>query len=500
MQKMLTLDNLYQFFVEQGKSFDFNSRNGDMPIAVQVPSVFEIADDDMRGMLVCKVKTCHTDLNRNQSFISKESMEKAMPTLKYRPVLAYIHQLDDGTYDFYSHNFEITQDEDGNAKRVYQEAQVGAFMDIEPVFEESDDKTYVVAYAAIPEEYTEAANIIRRKNGTKVSAELVIDEMSYNAKEKYLELKDFYFGGVTLLGCNTDGEEIQEGMAGSRLDIADFQCKTDDYKIQDRLLEILNRLDTALLSFNKLDSEKGGLDAVVEEKETVVVEEETPVVAEEEVIIESDVITEEESTEAEVEAERFIQINEDGDVHISYDISHEELRSALYQLLAGFEDGYWIVSTHDKYVIVQSASNGWFYRQNYLETDTVITLDGEMERVYAEFLTPDEKTQIDTMREEYVALKQFKADYDAAQEKASKDAIFGRKCYDEIRESDDFKNLIEHATEYAVEDIEVKCDLMFAAYAKSVQYKEDDDTKEQSVVLNFAQTESKPAAYAGLFD
>ena len=38
-----------------------------------------------------------------------------MPTLKYRPVLAYIHQLDDGTYDFYAHNMEIEEDENGDS-------------------------------------------------------------------------------------------------------------------------------------------------------------------------------------------------------------------------------------------------------------------------------------------------------------------------------------------------------------------------------------------------
>lgn len=485
MQKMLTLDNLYQFFLERGKNVDFNSHDGDLPVAVQIPSVFEIAEDDMRGMLVCKVKTCHTDLNRNRSFISKENMEKAMPTIKYRPVLAYIHQLEDGTYDFYSHNFEVVKDGDGNEKRVYHEKQVGAFMDIDPVFEEDaeNDKTYVVAYAAIPEEYTEAANIIRRKNGTKVSAELVIEEMSYNAKEQYLELKDFYFGGVTLLGADDVGTQIQEGMEGSRLDIADFQCQKLDYEVQDKLLEILNKLDTTLLSFNKLDSEKGGCDSVEENKVEVVEEnfavEENPTVVEES----AEVVT-----------------DEDNDAHIQYDISHDDIRASLHHLLSTDESWYWIVEVYDDYAIIQDPNEGIMYKQRYVHDDESVLLDGAMERVYAEFLTKTEKEQLDAMREEYVALKQFKSDYDAAQEKANKDAVFGRKCYNDIRESDDFKSLVEHAAEYSVDDIEIKCDLMFAAYAKSIAHADEDDVQERNVVLNFAQEENKPTAYAGLFD
>ena len=224
MHKILTLDNLYQFFVEQNKSVNFSSKENGNPIVVSMPANFEISENDMPGMLKLKLKVCHIDTNRNGSHISKENMEKAMPTLKYRPILAYIHQLDDGTYDFYAHNMEIVEDENGEEKINYIEKQVGCFTTDNPYLEydKDNDKTYVNAYAVIPEEYTEAANIIRRKNGTKVSCELVIDELSYNAKEKYLDLTSFYFGGCTLLGCDENGNEIGEGMLGSRADIADF--------------------------------------------------------------------------------------------------------------------------------------------------------------------------------------------------------------------------------------------------------------------------------------
>ena len=55
-----------------------------------------------------------------------------------------------------------------------------------------------------------------------MSTELVINELSYNAKEKYLDLTDFYFGATTLLGKDDEGREIGEGMLGARADITDF--------------------------------------------------------------------------------------------------------------------------------------------------------------------------------------------------------------------------------------------------------------------------------------
>ena len=119
MHKILTLDNLYQFFVEQNKSVNFSSKEKGQPIVVSTPANFEVSDNDMPGMLKLKFKVCHTETNRNGSHISKENMEAAMPTLRYRPVLAYIHQLDDGTYDFYAHNITIEEDENGDEKIVY---------------------------------------------------------------------------------------------------------------------------------------------------------------------------------------------------------------------------------------------------------------------------------------------------------------------------------------------------------------------------------------------
>ena len=101
---MLTLDNLYQFFVEQNKSVTFSAQETGKPIVVRTQGVFEASDVDMPGMMKLKLKVCHTELNRNGSYISEDNMKKAMPTLKYRPILAHIHTLPDGTEDFYAHN------------------------------------------------------------------------------------------------------------------------------------------------------------------------------------------------------------------------------------------------------------------------------------------------------------------------------------------------------------------------------------------------------------
>ena len=567
MHKILTLDNLYQFFVEQNKSVNFSSKENGNPIVVSMPANFEISENDMPGMLKLKLKVCHIDTNRNGSHISKENMEKAMPTLKYRPILAYIHQLDDGTYDFYAHNMEIVEDENGEEKINYIEKQVGCFTTDEPYLEydKDNDKTYVNAYAVIPEEYTEAANIIRRKNGTKVSCELVIDELSYNAKEKYLDLTSFYFGGCTLLGCDENGNEIGEGMIGSRADIADFCHKKPVFDYQEKLVEMLDKLNNTLSNFNKNNTEEGvreemshfdellekygfavdeldfdyenmsdeELDSAFEDfkcRKKKCEEEDSDVDGSEEGNSEESGSEDGTSEEGSSEEENPKDGNDDeeepedgadtGDEakknsenfvkNFKVEISHEDIRYALYNLIAEYEESdnewYGIYAVYDDYFVMQGWCNGKFYKQGYSIDGENVSLDGERTELFQMLLTESEKLAVDKLRGDYAELeakynelKTFKDNYDAAEIKAKKDSIFADEAYNDIRESDDFKALMNDAENYSVEEIQNKCDLLFAANEKKVKFAANKN-KPHSISFNFSKKEDKKAsAYGNLF-
>ena len=558
MHKILTLDNLYQFFVEQNKSVNFSSKENGNPIVVSMPANFEISENDMPGMLKLKLKVCHIDTNRNGSHISKENMEKAMPTLKYRPILAYIHQLDDGTYDFYAHNMEIVEDENGEEKINYIEKQVGCFTTDEPYLEydKDNDKTYVNAYAVIPEEYTEAANIIRRKNGTKVSCELVIDELSYNAKEKYLDLTSFYFGGCTLLGCDENGNEIGEGMLGSRADIADFCHKKPVFDYQEKLVEMLDKINNTLSNFNKNNTEEGVREEMSHfdellEKYGFTVEEldfDYENMSDEELDIafedfkcrkkkceeeEQDVDSEdfkcrkkkcdEEDSDGDDSEEEDDNDEEDDDgddeskknsenfvKNFKVEISHEDIRYALYNLIAEYEESdnewYGIYAVYDDYFVMQGWCNGKFYKQGYSIDGENVSLDGERTELFQMLLTESEKLAVDKLRGDYAELeakynelKTFKDNYDAAEIKAKKDSIFADEAYNDIRESDDFKSLMNDAEKYSVEEIQNKCDLLFAANEKKIKFAANKN-KPHSISFNFSKKEDKKtSAYGNLF-
>lgn len=264
-KKYFTIEDLIRF-CEQKKMYNFSSKESGKPIVIQAVQDFSSADveETSDNKLYAKVRVCHTLLNRNGSYISEDSMKAAMPSLKYSPLLANIHQLDDGTWDFHSHDYHIEKDEDGTENVIYDEKQVGTFTADEPYLEydKDMDKTYVVARVAIPESYTRCADIIREKNGTKVSCELIIYECSYNAKEKYLQLDNFEFAGCTCLGSEKDGTPIGEGMLGSKITLEDFSEENNSLiKFNEKMVELqarLEKLETACFDNKKNNSKEGG--------------------------------------------------------------------------------------------------------------------------------------------------------------------------------------------------------------------------------------------------
>lgn len=561
--KILTLDNLYQFFVKQNKTVNFSSKDAGKPIVVTTNGFFETNETDMPEMLKLELKVCHTDTNRNGSHISTENMEKAMPTLKYRPILAYIHELEDGTKDFYAHNIEFVENEDGEAQIIYIEKQVGCFTADEPwlKYDKENDKTYVHAYAVIPEGYTEAADIIRRKGGTKVSCELIINELSYNAKEKYLDLIDFIFGGCTLLGVDEEGNEIGEGMLGARADITDFCHKEPVYTFQDKMIEVLDRLNATLSNFNKNSEEKGGVkmnkfeellakygktaqditfeteglsDEQLEAKFKDTFEDgdsesdDEPIATEEEACgkkkkkcseegddDDSDEDDEPVATEEEAcgKKKKKCSIDESGNMSVSFEISHEDIRGALYNLLGVYEEEdnewYWISNVYDDYFIFENWDGNKLYKQSYSIDGDNVALSGDRQEVFKMILTESEKLAIEKMREDYAALeakynelKTFKDNYDAAELKAKKDAIFARSEYSVLTEDEAFKTLIADAEKYSVDEVEAKAKAIFADYiikTGTFSAKDDGEKKPKVLGFNFNKKETKSGPYGNLF-
>ena len=268
IKKLLTLEDLAKFCKEQNFS-NFSSKDTGYQLSVQVPANFEVDGNTYQDntLLFGKVKVFHIGPNRNGSSVTKNAAEKALSTIAYKPLLANFCEVD-GVKDFTSHDMELN--DDGSV--TYVEHQIGCFTADTPViqYDETTEKEFVFAKVAIPREYTDACDIIERKNGTKVSVELLVNEMNYSAKDDILELTDIIVQGCTCLGTNPEtGDSVEEGMQGARLDIVDFSVNNNSIveksnnELNSKMFEILEKLNDTISNFNIQNfNQEGGENAM----------------------------------------------------------------------------------------------------------------------------------------------------------------------------------------------------------------------------------------------
>lgn len=561
---LLTIDDLVKFCEEQ-KFAKFSSNETGYKLAVKVPTTFESedsVDENHRGMKKVKIKIFHTGVNRNKSRVSKESAERAMKTIPDRPVLAAIHQLDDGSWDFEGHEMKTVRNEEtGEDETVYIESQVGSFSS-EPAFWEHDDKLdkdFVCAYAYIAEDYTRTTSILEEKNGTKNSCELVIEELSYDAKEKVLDLDDFYLNASTFLGSRDDGTEIGEGMEGSRADIVDFSEAHNSVLIdlQTRLSNVESKLEKVCFNNNTQINQKGGNDLVkfeellkkynvtadditfdyeglsdeeleqkfaetfdddggaasddgagdagttdgnsdpeptsdenadegngesdpveepVNEEGAGETQEENPVSEESE---DEPVATSDDSKENPVEEEACGADNKKkrkysittGEKSANFEVSLDEKIWALSDLVNaqyGESDNCWYsVKVYENYLIMYDYWTCIAYKQTYSQDGDNFSLTGDRVEVYATYLTKEELDEVEAMRSNYASLVEYKENAEFAKLHTQREEILNAEKYNDLRDTDEFKALVENMDQYSLFDLEKEAKVIFADFITS---------------------------------
>lgn len=556
-RKFYTLDDLYSF-CKENRFESFSAEKQGAPLVVQSFGTFETDNKNTDGLMAVKLKSCHTGKNRNTSGITDDNMNKYKYTFKGRPILGAIYKTDTGEYEFRAHDMKVIDDGDDIE---YIEQPIGVISQTEEPYLEYDEKegkNYLMVSGTIFSDYSKAADILERRRTCKCSVEIAVEEFSYNCDEDYLSIDKFRFSGVTILGYEQDGvTEIQEGMKGSKITIDDFGHKNSMFSAdcQDKLIEILDKLNTTLESFNdkNQNSEKGGekvmnkfeellaqygktadevtfeyenlsdeelevafkeaFEEVADESETVVEEtvveevtvDESTEESEEEISEETEEVVIEESVEEPIEEipaeqpeEKFV---------LKYELSHDDIRSALYNLLAATsEDSYyytWILEVYDDKFIYQDCMEGKFYRQNYSKDGENVALGDDKVEVFNEWLSKTEKDALDALKADYAALKEFKSNYDESVIKAQKTEILNKAEYECLAENKDFAQLRTDMDKFGVDEISTKADLIFAAHMKStMEFSANDGGKKKPQVLGFSTNtkKEKKKAYGNLFD
>lgn len=541
-KKLLTLEDLYSFYSQKKKSMTFSADKSGYNIAVQSLATFELNDDLSEGLLYGKIRAFHDLTNNNKSHIETDILEEKMMSIKDRPVMADIVDTDetdeDGNpiKDFSGHTMYYDEALD---KMIYKEIPIGHFIHPESIhleYDEEYDRNFVCADVVVYEEYTDACDILRRRKTVDCSVELCIRKMHWDNTDKTLHLDDFYVQGTTLLGSHT-----LPGMSGSKLSIKDFSEENNSLfssiseDEHSKLIETLDNLNQTLSSLNINQKtnptiknfEKGGDTEIDMTKFEELLNKYNKTV--EDITFEYEGLSDEEleevfsttfdeseptpdpiatqsedpdDTEDDGNTDDNAEDNADDDEKDdggkdtytkTFELSHEDVRSALYQLLAPIEETlneyYWIMSVYDDYFIYESCC-GNYYRQAYTKENDTIAFDGERQEVFAEFVTADEKAELEDMRANYSSISEKLAKYEEAEEIADKMTVFDDQAYSKYLETDEFKKLmdVENVKQFTKDELVEKAD---AALGKVVK-----TTKTFSMDVDEPKKDAKPSFFA----
>lgn len=549
-KKIMTISDLYNFCMKNNFCH-FSSATNNEEICVQMPAIFEKeekVDKDKEGLTPFVAKAYHDHINLNKSEIKPEVLETTLPSAMLRPILASIVVDEEtGEKDFGSHDFVFEEDEDGNERIRYIEQPVGViFGDNTIEYDEEDDVNRAILHGYLYDGYCQdAVDIMNRRKTVDCSVELSIREMSFNTTDKVLTLDDFYVSGLTLLNA-----KVNPGMKGSQVTIADFSKENNSmFSQNEELLNEIKKLNENLSHFNINTSLKEGGNAVTKFEELLNQYGKTV----EDITFEYENLTDEEleAKFAEVFGEDDTDgegadpeptsegdegtddLGEDGDASEpegdegnsepeegtgaeqfeqkenlvrTYEISHDDIRWGLYNLLSAYEDAdnewYYICAVYDTYFVYENWSGDKIYGQSYTKDGEKVAFDGDRYNLHRELLTDSEYAELNSMRANYAAIETQLKEYQLKEETAQKDALFVSEDYSSISDKEEFKALAENHAEFSVDELKSKLDAIILDYAKkgSLNFSAEPEKKTVGMTKLPIQTNSnKKSRYGSLF-
>lgn len=512
-------------------------------------SVDKTFESDKFLKIRCRV--CHDEESPNKTYFTKETMDRAnKESLEYIPILAHVYIDENGKPVIGSHDMHTENDKlnEGEIRVIYDEQPIGmvpSLADNNCAIEEYNGLNYTFVDAYIWRDYSNyAEQLVENAENTKMSMEIDFpdDALSYDAANERYNISSYRYRGITLLN-----ESLGTGMKDALVTTTNFSINDD---IKSKMIVLMDELQKCLREYDTTNSNKKGVETIMnidellekyeltldeldfsveglsdeelenalsdfacKKKKKCELDERFNSLLEEYGVTESEVdfdysemsIEELEAKFEEVFACKKKKKCELDYLECSFRISHDDTRYALQNLLNAMCDEshfYYIESVFDKYFYYADYFSGDAYKQTYKVRKDVVSFDGDPEPVYREFVTQAERDELETMRKNYAELVAFKANAEAAELKAKKDAIFARGEYSVLADDEAFKTLVADAEKFSVEEVEAKAKAIFADYViKTGEFSAKDDGEKKPRVLgfNFNKKEDKKSPYGNLF-
>lgn len=400
----------------------------------------------------CKI--AYAGKNRNLSNIPKEAFEKAKGSLALVPVVGNWIGSDKGGFGGHDVSIELKgNDVDFKpltiAYGVVPENNNAEWVDVED--ENGNIKKYYKTDIVFwYDRYPEQVQFIIDNKGVNQSMEIDVIDGKWDENYQYFGIDEFEYSALCLLGRDNDNPEntVEPCFENAEVTISQFALNEDEFK--SNFTQMMQELKNA---YAELEQQK----------------EDTP--------------PEEPKTE---------DFSNDADniEKIIFELSHDDIRAIIWDKLnpvneEGYRDwNYWILEVFDTYVIVQDENKpNDYYKVPYTKTDDDEIELGEFIKVYPMYLTEEEKTELETMRNEYAGLKELNSTLQTenAQLKSTNEELSSFKSqklqeereneenilftkYDEILDSKDetYKSIKENKNKFSISELKKELALIFA--------------------------------------
>lgn len=220
---------------------------------VQFEKIEEIENADGRFTKV-KIWLMHLGQNFNGSVFEKDVVDKAIPTLEYIPIVAFIEDNKSGEKDCSNHRYIITKDEKG-IRRKYMGNAYGVVMSSEDnnahyedrLCDDGETRTFLVIDGLIWNMFEDSADIINRDVIKNQSMELWDDGFSIEGYEDE-ETGLFHFTKFSFRAACILGNDYDPAMINSTVEV--------QFSVSDFVKNIQSELNDKFTTFTKMVNKK----------------------------------------------------------------------------------------------------------------------------------------------------------------------------------------------------------------------------------------------------
>ena len=415
---------------------------------------------------LCKCYVQGVGKNRNFSYMSKENIQRCLPTLSYAPVVGHlIDKLDeDGnpTGEKYMGGHDYYIDDDWNLKSAcvpYGVVKADSF-DFETVkeYEDEIETEYLTAEVVLwTGRYPELMEAIYSDDFYfNQSMEINVSEFRpYEEDSNYTELTDFTYSALCLLGKaddKTSPEHTEPCFVESKVIPVQYSLEREDFS------KVMGELKNELAFYFNKDKIDGKEDEVVENKKK-------------EEVIETVEEVNEESTEEVVEN----TTEETPDAEVNEDTNTESENEEVQE---------------DETVVEASVE------ETVEETVEMSELDS-LKAEYEEYKNSHSHTN-----EEFDELQRYHDNAEFEKIHAERDAMLSDEKYSVLAENEAFAEVKKNMDNYSLADLEKEAKVIFADYVSSVgTFSMNDSNKKSTSKIRFSMKKDtgKTKAYSTLF-